>query len=267
MPVEFYCTRWGSETISWELFCKKLKDAGYDGIEYGIARSATKKELDEVWNCAGKHQLRIIAQHYDTYEADFNQHFDLYQQWLEKIKPYPCAKINSQTGKDFFSFDQNKKLVEAATGSGLNILHETHRNKFSFAAHVTKTYLQSIPSLQLALDISHWVCVAESFLADQEEAVSLALERTEHIHARVGYPEGPQVPDPRMPEYREALEKHLQWWDRIAERKRKENGILSVTPEFGPFPYMAQVPATGRPITDQWEVNLYMMQLLKERYA
>lgn len=35
---------------------------------------------------------------------------------------------------------------------------------------------------------AHWVAVAESFLEDQSEAVKLAIERADHIHARVGYP-------------------------------------------------------------------------------
>lgn len=266
MNIQFYCPRWGSERLSWEDFCRQVKQEGYDGIEYGIAASTTSQELDEAWNTAVRYELKIIPQHYDTYEANFTRHYELYQAWLEKLKPYPAGKINSQTGKDFFSFSQNEVLIQAAATSGLNIVHETHRNKFSFAAHITKEYLQAIPGLQLTLDASHWVCVAESYLDDQPEAMQLAIERTEHIHARVGYPEGPQVPDPRVPAWQEALHRHLVWWDKVAERKRKEKATLTITPEFGPFPYMVHVPATGNPIADQWAVNSYMMRLLKKRY-
>jgi len=42
--------------------------------------------------------------------------------------------------------------------------------------------------------------------------------------------------------------------------------ILTITPEFGPFPYMVSLPGTNEPIANQWEVNLFMMNLLKERY-
>jgi len=147
--------------------------------------------------------------------------------------------------------------------------HETHRGKFSFAAHITKQYLQKIPDLQITLDASHWVCVAESFLKNQQEAMHLAIERTEHIHARVGYEEGPQVPDPRVPEWQYALDMHLNWWDKIAARKTNEgtDAVLTITPEFGPFPYMVSMPFTQQAITNQWEVNAYMMQLLRERYG
>ena len=266
MKIEFICPVWGN-TAAFDFFCEKVVRAGYDGIEYGIDSKADVKTLDEIWNVAEKHNLKIIAQHYDTYEADFNKHMDLFGAWFDIVRPYPLVKINSQTGKDYFSFDQNKQLIEVATDSGLNVLHETHRNKFSFAAHITKTYLEKLSDLKITLDISHWVCVAESFLEDQTAAVKLAIERTEHIHARVGYPEGPQIPDPRVPEWEESLHKHLEWWDKVVERKRSENADLTIAPEFGPYPYMVQLPGTRRSIADQWEVNEFMMNLLKKRYA
>ena len=270
MKTKFFCTKWGSENISWKDFFPKAKNAGYDGIEFGIPRDFPASTLDEIWNLALKHDMLLIPQHYDTYEPDFSKHYDLYSAWLEKIKPYKAIKINSQTGKDFFSFKQNHLLIQAAEKfsgeTGIPIYHETHRNKFSFAAHIAKEYLQKIPSLQITLDISHWVCVSESFLEGQEETVKLALERTGHLHARVGYSEGPQVPDPRITEWQPALQAHLKWWDKIAVRKKHENEILTITPEFGPFPYMVPLPGTNEPIANQWEVNLFMMNLLKERY-
>lgn len=267
MNIQFFCPRWGSEDISWDLFCKKVKDAGYDGVEYAVASGTVAKELDNVWKLAAQNGLTIIAQHYDTYEANFSKHFYQFNYWLEKIRPYPCEKINLQTGKDFFSFGQNKKLIDLAAESGLNVVHETHRNKFSFAAHITKPFLEKIPTLKITFDVSHWVCVAESYLADQQEAIELAIARTEHIHARVGYPEGPQVTDPRISLWEEALNNHLAWWDRIIDRKRNENTDLTISPEFGPSPYMVHIPATGNPVSDQWEVNAWMMELLKKRYG
>ncbi len=266
MIVEFYCPRWGSESIPWELFCKTARDEGYDGIEYGIAGIAGERELDAVWNTAQRAGLKIIAQHYDTSDRDFSRHLDRYCAWLEKIVPFSPVKINSQTGKDYFSLEQNAQLVNAAAGCGVAVVHETHRNKFCFAAHVTRGYLEKIPGLRLTLDASHWVCVAESYLDDQPEAMQLAIARTDHIHARVGYPEGPQVTDPRIGEWQVALEKHLSWWDQAVARIAGEKNTVTIAPEFGPYPYMVNNPATGTPITRQWDVNVYMMKLLRERY-
>jgi hypothetical protein len=264
MNVEFFCPRWGSEDLGWNDFCKKVKDAGYDGIEYGIARTTTDRELDLAWDSAAQHDLLMIPQHYDTVTADFSKHEELYHAWLERVKSYPAAKINSQTGKDFFSFGQNWQLIQL--GNKYGAIHETHRGKFSFAAHITKTYLEEIPDLRLTLDVSHWFCVAESLLDDQAEALHLATRKTDHIHARLGYPEGPQVSDPRAPEWLGVFDKHLACWDRVAARKKAELDVLTITPEFGPYPYMVRLPLSGEPISDQWEINRYMMKLLKQRY-
>jgi sugar phosphate isomerase/epimerase len=179
--------------------------------------------------------------------------------------------INSQTGKDYFTFEQNAKLIDVATAlsvsSGISIYHETHRGKFSFAAHITADYLQRLPELFLTLDISHWVAVAETFLHDQQDAVDLAISRTRHLHARVGHTQGPQVDDPRAPEWQEALDMHLRCWDKVYSANRKAGcNLLTFTAEFGPSPYMSHLPFTRQPVADQWGINAYMNHLLKNRY-
>jgi hypothetical protein len=106
--------------------------------------------------------------------------------------------------------------------------------------------------------------VAESWLDDQSEAISLALLRADHIHARVGFPEGPQIPDPRAPEWKEALDKHLGWWNQVIHQRRKDGWAeFTITPEFGPYPYMTILPFNKQPITNQWDVNLFMMEYLR----
>ncbi len=155
--------------------------------------------------------------------------------------------------------------VEAKTG--VAVYHETHRGKFSFAAHITAGFLERNPGLRLTLDISHWIAVAETFLQDQPQAVTLAIDRTRHIHARVGYTQGPQVADPRAPQWQEALQKHLGYWDRVVESNRQAGAsFLPITAEFGPPPYMPVLPHTGAAITDQWEINVFMMETIKGRY-
>jgi sugar phosphate isomerase/epimerase len=271
MSIQFFCPRWGSENISWNIFFQRIIAAGYDGVEWGIGNAVNEKELDDVWNLADKHNVKIIAQCWDTGEADFSKHFDLYCAWFDKVKSYPMVKIDSQTGRDFFSIEHNSALINEASRfsqvSGIQVTHETHRNKLLFAAHISKGYLERIPGMKITLDASHWVCVAESFLEDQQGAMQLAIERTEHLHARVGYPEGPQVPDPRIPQWQHALNMHVSWWDKAAALKKADNALLTITPEFGPYPYMVPLPLTGDPICNQWDVNVYMMELLKKRYS
>jgi sugar phosphate isomerase/epimerase len=261
VKVHFFCPRWGSEGMGWEVFCSRVKSAGYDGVEFAIPATVMERELDEAWNAFSRNRLLVIPQHYDTVSADFSEHFEAYHSWLERIARFPYLKINSQTGRDFFSFSENTRLIEL--GNAFDVLHETHRGKFSFAAHVTQAFLADIPLLRLTLDLSHWVCVSESLLEDQWEAVGMAIERTGHIHARIGYPEGPQVSDPRIPEWKKVLERYLGWWDGVMA---KSDG-MTITPEFGPYPYMVHLPWSGEPIASQWEVNCWMMELLRKRYS
>ncbi len=267
--LEFYCTRWGSEHIPWETFIPLVKSCGYDGIEYGIARDTSHEELDKVWNLAVTRGLKIIPHHYDTVTPEFSKHQEQFEAWFELVSPYDAEKINAQTGRDIFDFTANEKLIRFTEhywqSKNINVVHETHRQRSLFTAHVANNYLQTIPSLRLTLDISHWVCVAESFLADQQEAVNLAIQRTDHIHARVGFPEGPQVNDPRAPEWAHALNMHLNWWRAVARRMTSEGGVLTITPEFGPAPYMPCLPYSGTPCADQWEINLYMMNLWRDQ--
>lgn len=272
MRTAFYCPRWGSEHLDWPIFLRKVKAAGYDGVEWGIAADIPETLISEVVHYAHRDGLRVIAQHYDTTTATLPLHLEKYTAWLKKISRFGFEKINSQTGKDHFDPMENKLLIAAAKrieqASGIPVLHETHRGKFGYAAHVMSTYLEDDPELRITLDLSHWVCVAESWLEDQEDAVRLAISRTSHMHARVGHTEGPQIPDPRVPEWAEAAERHLRWWDAVVAAHRQAGAEkLTITPEFGPSPYMVHLPRSGKPIADQWEVNLYMLNLLKNRYA
>ncbi|MCH5721044.1 hypothetical protein [Niabella hibiscisoli] len=134
--------------------------------------------------------------------------------------------INNHSGKDYFSFDDNAKFIEftlaLAKQTGIKMCHETHRGRMLYAAPVAKTFMNRYPDLKLTLDISHWCCVHESLLGDQQETVGQALDRVEHIHARIGHPQGPQVNDPKAPEWEGAVKAHFAWWDKVVERKRRK---------------------------------------------
>src|SRR6185295_11072109 len=130
-----------------------------------------------------------------------------------------------------------------------------------FATTPTKIFLEKSAQLKVTLDISHWCNVHESMLGDQTEIVDLTLSRTEHIHARVGHPEGPQVTDPRAPEWKEIVQTHLSWWDKVVERKKRDGRRMTFLTEFGPPHYMPVIPYTMQPLASQWDVNVYMLEL------
>jgi len=269
MKVKFFCPYWGSASLSYPLFFKKVKEAGYDGVEMSLPFNKTEKS--DILSLLKEFELELVAQHWETLDSDPLLHKEVYKKHLYNLAEAAPLFINSQTGKDYFSFKDNAELIhisfQVGKETGVPVVHETHRGKFSFAAHITRQYLEKIPALELGLDLSHWCNVAESMLHDQQDTLDIALFHTRHIHARVGYAEGPQITDPRLPEWKETLNFHLSCWDKVyANFRRMKREYLTITPEFGPFPYMLHLPFTQMPVANQWEINLFMKELLEARY-
>jgi len=275
MRIDFYCPRWGSEDIAWPTFAKRIKHDGFEGVEvFPLEDMAKNKDMLATLDDTG---LSYVLLHAELQEgADFKRYLDALERNLYTLLSYQTTTkkpefIVSQTGREYYSIDQMEACFALCDRiyqeSAIPIIHETHRNKWSYAAHVVKDYLTAFPSLKLALDISHWVCVSESYLEDQQEAVDLAIRHTEHIHARVGFTQGPQVTDPRTTENQEALLHHLSWWDKWIEHLiQSDSTRATITPEFGPPPYMAYIPYTTQPVANQYELNCWMKELLQKRY-
>ena len=269
MEIKFFVPRWGNKHLSWNDFLRNAKAAGYDGIEAGLPEDL--EERKEMFNLLKTYKLELIGQHFETTTANFEEHITQYKARLNDLAAAKPLLINSQTGKDFFTQTQNSKLIEIAEHisfeEGISILHETHRGKFSFCAATTAQFLTKYPDLRITADFSHWCCVSESYLQDQKESLDLAINRTNHFHARVGFPGGPQVNNPEAPEWKEALDFHCEWWDTIVNRHLSlKTPMLTITCEFGPYPYMPQLPFSQKDVSDLWEVNLFMKNFLQKRY-
>lgn len=269
MKIQFYYPRWGSENVDWEQFCKKVKEAGYDGVEGPVPESPEEQKV--IFSALKNNNLLFIGQFYQSFEKDFEEHKANYIKQLYILASAKPVKINTQTGKDYYSFEQNAELFAIADRiskeTGIVICHETHRNKALFAAHIAYDFFQRLPDLKITADFSHWCNVAESLLEDQEEAMILACKKVEHLHSRVGHSQSAQVIDPRLPEFKNELEAHLKWWDAIVnDYQDNKKEVLTITTEFGPAPYMVHLPFTNMPIASQWDINVFMLHLLKERY-
>lgn len=270
MKLQFYYPRWGSENVTWEQFCQKVKEAGYDGVEAPVPGSLEEQKI--ILDALKNYDLKLIGQYYQSFEKDFVEHKTNYAKELSILASVKPIKINAQTGKDYYSFEQNAELFAIADRISLEtaipICHETHRNKALFAAHISYDFFQKLPDLKITADFSHWCNVAESLLEDQDEALALACKKVEHLHSRVGHSQSAQVIDPRLPEFKNELEAHLKWWDAIVkDYQDNKKEVLTITTEFGPAPYMIHLPFTNMPIASQWDINVFMLHLLKERYS
>ncbi|MBL0356426.1 MAG: sugar phosphate isomerase/epimerase [Chitinophagaceae bacterium] len=260
-------TDWGYEG-NYDSFFSKIKKDGYNGCETWLP--GEEKYRMELTAAAQKHGL-VFGIMFGIADADVEKNRREFIAGLDQAIALKPIYINCHTAKDHFSFEQLKPFfeytIQLSKKTGIPIYHETHRGRALYSAPVAAKFLESIPDLKVTADLSHWCNVHESFLEDQEETMKLVLERTEHIHARIGHAEGPQVNDPRAPEWEYAVKKHFEWWDKVVERKKKNGQRMTFLTEFGPPLYMPTLPYTQQPLANQWEINVHMMKLLRERYT
>ncbi|HTS44943.1 MAG TPA: TIM barrel protein [Puia sp.] len=267
--LKIMATNWGFPGSINE-YCTKVKKEGYDGIE--IWWPLEVKAQDEMFAALKRNQLDVGFLCAGS-DSDYQKHFTQFTSMIDAAATQTIQKplyINCHSGRDYFSYDQNKTFidhtVQLAAKTGIIICHETHRSRMLFAAPVGRQYIDKVPELRITFDVSHWCNVSETLLQDQQETVDLTLQRVDHIHARIGHPEGPQVNDPRAPEWDEAMKAHFSWWDKVVEFKKKAGQRLTILTEFGPPNYMPTLPYTREPLADQWAINVHMMQLLRKRY-
>lgn len=266
----FMQTDWGFGG-SRDEFCAAAKKEGYQGIEVWWPGDKVEDQK-ALFDAVKKYGLQIGFL-CGGYQADAKEHFDTFKKNLDAVCANAYQKplyVNCHSGKDYFTYEQNKPIIDytisKAKATGIPIYHETHRGRMMFAAHVTRNFAEKHPDLQLTLDISHWCAVHESLLGDQKETIDYLLERVEHIHSRVGHAQGPQVNDPRAPEWENVLKAHLAWWDKVITRKKQKGERMTILTEFGPPDYMPTLPYTRQPLANQWEINVHMMNLLRKRY-
>ena len=89
-----------------------------------------------------------------------------------------------------------------------------------------------------------------------------------HTHCRVGYDNGPQVCDPRAPEWLPYMEGHERWWDAIwhASKKRGDS-VVTMIAEHGPPNYQQTCPYSREPLAHIWDVNHWIHLRRQKRFA
>ena len=268
--LKILATNWGFNGTMDE-YCAKVKKEGYDAIENWWPMD--KDGQDEMFSALKKYNLEVGFLWAGS-QSNWKEHLDSFKKMIDAAAKNTLQRplyINCHSGRDYFNFEQNKAFIDhtiqLSKETGVLICHETHRSRILFAAPVARQFIEKIPELRITFDVSHWCNVHETLLQDQQETLDLTLSRVDHIHARIGHPEGPQVNDPRAPEWENALKAHFAWWDKVAQRKKQNGERMTVLTEFGPPDYMPTLPYTHQPMSDQWAINVHMMKLLKARYG
>lgn len=276
MNIYYCCPYWGSETLSADNFINKAISDGYSGVElllqppdemtnqFMLAIDAARKTINDFYFIA----LQLVF----PAKEQVSDYIKKMERNLADISSLNPLFINSHTGKDYYSFDDNCRIIEAAmnfsTKNNVRILHETHRSRFAFHTATLLPYLQKFPEMELTGDLSHFCVVSESMLEDQEEILDQIFPRIFHLHARIGYEQGPQVNDPQAPEWDMHVNRFIGWWQKIINLKQKAGEqVLTITPEFGPVPYMPMLPFTQETTSVQWENNLFIKKLMQSKFV
>ncbi|MBS1558932.1 MAG: sugar phosphate isomerase/epimerase [Bacteroidetes bacterium] len=254
-------------------FFRRLSEEQYDGVEINLPYDPGNikefcKELDAIRT--NRHFIFIAQQVLPQATESVNEYIHNMKARIEFLASLKPDFINSHTGKDYFSFDDNCRIIDWienwSNHTGVPVYHETHRGRFTFHASSLLPYLQHFPTLKLTGDFSHWCTVSESMLADQESILEKIIPHVHHIHARIGYEHSPQVNDPAAPEWSPHIEIFLGWWTKILTTQSTQGKkTITITPEFGPTPYMPVLPYSQKPLSDQWDTNVWMKNKIQER--
>jgi len=263
MDLKLLKCDWGMEHLGDQAErLDRFARAGYDGVECAVIQM----DPEEFGDRCEALSLDYVAMMFCDDERAFRKQ-------LDRIKRTRPILVNCHPGRDFYDFDRGlaffRNVMEMAGEIDCQVVFETHRTRLLYAPWTTARYLEALPELRLCADLSHFTVVAESDLARPEYAafVDAAIDRADHVHARVGYEHGPQVPDPRVGPGLLWTERFEAWWDRIIEaRKREGRPFLTVNPEFGPPAYQPFDPHTLQPLADIWDVCLWITQRFRERW-
>lgn len=266
MKLKLVKSLWGMEG-SLEEKIRRVADAGYAAVE---AQVPAGDQIGLFTRLLREHKLEFVAM-VITDGASYEDHFNLFRAKIEQARALEPLKITVHGGKDWWAFDVQKNFfaeaLEIERRIGVEVNHETHRGRPMFTPSATARLLREFPELHINADFSHFVNVCESLIEDQVEDMRLCISRARHVHGRIGHEEGPQVNDPRAPEWSRQVAAHEAWWGEIV-RTRLKAGAENFTfnPEFGPPNYMPTLPHTCQPVADLWDVCLYVARRFESRY-
>lgn len=275
MKPAFFRTLWGSNAPIMQT-AREATDAGFTGLEgpFPSDPDAQRKFVDALRS----HGLEYIAEISTTGYAvpdpgsTVQDHLDAMERIIEHSLKAEPVFFSAMAGSDLWEFRESVEFLTKAHAIagryGVRVGFETHRSRSLFHPVITSKLLAEVPPIELTLDFSHWCNVCERLVLDElPDVLAHCAERALHIQPRVGHDQGAQVPDPRAPHYRPAVEAHLRWW-RAVWKSQAARGFArsTMTPEFGPDGYDHRHPYTREPFADLWELNRHMAKLLREEF-
>ncbi|MBS1883799.1 MAG: TIM barrel protein [Actinobacteria bacterium] len=238
MELKIFRTLWGYPGNTLDAVTA-LKGSRFEGIEGELpVDRAAASELAAAIRDGGFGFIPLIPLEAETPGGQLEEFRDR----LDQASALEADRIVMHSGRDWWPLEESiefyRRIVEIEAALGFRAAHETHRGRPLATPWDTARILTAVPELRLCCDFSHWVLVCERLLDDQADAVNLAASRADHLHARLGTEQAPQVRDPSRPELADHLRAFESWWDEIWRRQRASGQAIStMCPEYGPPPY------------------------------
>lgn len=275
MDIRFYRTFWGAKS-SFLQFAAEAKADGYHGLEAPVPQDRSKQS--ELHSALDEYGFDLIAEictagsYVPERRATPAQHRDDFLRKLEVIHKFGARQINCMAGCDAWPLTQSlelfDELITLTAQAGIPISFETHRSRTLFTPWVARDMALQLPGLFFTCDFSHWCVVCERLIDTEDDVLEVIAPRARHIHGRIGYDQGPQVPHPAAAEYAEALAAHQRWWEQCwAQMQNSGMGVCTLTPEFGPDGYLHHQPFTDMPVGDLRQINRWMLETEREHFT
>lgn len=267
MQLELFKTLWGFNGKSIEEAITQLLAANMHGLEgpapEDISQQNKMLELLTHNNLSYIAEITTAGSYVPIRHATLQDHLDSLEIKLQHSSSLNPRFVTCLGGCDAWSEEQSIEFfiraIALSKKYNLDISFETHRSRSLFNPWVTQRIVEKIPDINLTVDFSHWCVVCERLMDTELDVIHAIANNIKHIHARVGYEQGPQVPDPRAPEYEYALRAHQTWWEIIWQSQIRQGfKISTMTPEFGPDGYLHEQPFSKQPVANLWELNQWM---------
>lgn len=243
------------------------RKAGFDGLEMSLAeyKSHSEDHRRAIRTALYSHDMSLIMSAYSSWDnyigpydgrSTVRQHAHVMRDQLREVAEVASAlssgtliKVNGHSGSDAWTESEACDFFEATSqtadelGDALPPLsHETHRGRYLCCPFVTARLLRRIPSLRLTSDFLHWVVKCERLLDSPEEVDLLCREiapAVDHVHARIGTPQSPQVADVRSPLVSAVAERFYSFWEATWRAHEvasvsSRSSVVTATIEYGP---------------------------------
>ena len=261
MALRVFASAWGNATHwgSLRRLMDGLKFKGFAGLEASLLDLGKDTEARrDVATQARDRGLELIVglySHWTDYEGTWAaaspaEHLDQLRRQVDACAALDPIHINVHAGCDSWPEDVSTRFYEDAQALvPANASFETHRGRPLGHAFQCQRILDAVPGLRLTADPSHWHVVHERFL-DMDAVAG----RVDHVHARVGNEERPQLAAPFDDA---AAAWHVAFW-----RKCWDAGARTACVEYGPAPYQL----TGD-FRDLWLQNCAAKDHIEEAFA